>query len=156
MRELFRKIPDLISRKRRGVENTIASQPSPFVLRQEGKAGRRLGIDEKIPLDPGSCDPKEPKYSKITSLLISSESTHLILHTEDGLKGYSQGEWGYVDTRHFKTKKQGWTNSYTESALHSRDRKIYLNGSSVYLDDEKRQLHGPGWVLEYRPLEGSS
>ena len=155
MNELLRKIPDLLRGKRLSVEYFSPPQPSQFVLIQD-ELEKRLSIGVKIPLDPGSCDPKEPKYSKITSLAISPRSTHLILHTEYEPKGYTRSEWGFVETQHYKAKKQGWTNSYTESALHSRDRKIYLNGSSVYFDDEKRQLHGPGWVLEYRPLENSS
>lgn len=153
MKELLQKMFKL---HKGNVENNVAPQPSPFVLREGKRTGRRLIIDEKIPLDPGPCDPKEPEHSKITSLVFSPQSTYLILHTEYEPIGYTRSEWGFVETKHYKTKKEGWANSFTESALHLREGKMYINGSSVYFDDEKKQLHGPGWILEYRPLESSS
>src|SRR3989344_8568616 len=155
MNELIRRIPNLFHKRIRSVEKTIVPQPSPFVLIQDDEPDKRLNTDEKIPLNPGPCDQKEQEDSKITSLVISPTLTYLILHVKHGQE-YNRGEWGNLETNHHKTKKEGLTNSFTEGAFHQREGKRYLNGSSVYLDDVAKKLHGPGWVLEYRPLEKNS
>ena len=83
-------------------------------------------------------------------LVVSPGSTFMRLEVGHGSSGYQNARWGYM-TRLDRTKEKGWIISFTEHALDVRDGKKYIGGSSIYFNEETTQLHGPDWILEYKP-----
>lgn len=151
MKEILKRVP-LINFRRNSAGEKIVPQPSPFVLRLDGKEERRLYIDEEITLDPGDSGEDE---ERITSFVIFPRSSRLILYTQrgpiDNPAHRQSAEWGYMNAVGI-TKNQEWTTTYTENNFSQEEGKKYVLGSRMYFDHESKSLHGPGWTLEYIPL----
>lgn len=151
MKEILKRVP-LINLHRNSAGEKIVPQPSPFVLRLDGKEERRLYIDEEITLDPGDSGEDD---ERITSFVIFPRSSCLTLYTQrgpiDNPTHRQSAQWGYLTTLN-PTKSQEWTTTYAENNFFQEEGKKYVLGSRMYFDHESKSLHGPGWTLDYHPL----